>query len=215
MSSRELFISSPRCTWQDKIVDSLFFCATLTGRRGGHILIERMRPTPVPRRLNRTQAVLGRATPWGGCRCRRWKCEVLQGCPPTLRSIGDLPSASHVCCCCQINWWVVVQRVVSIWSAVHLHSMDGWALSEADVQAVACRGLVLPGKTSWLEAPLPNFSIEQWRMVVIVTGYTLLVTSQYDVIFTFANHCFGDVFHTKLIFFQAHSPCSLLYNVSL
>jgi len=40
--------------------------------------------------------------------------------------------------CCQINWWVVVRRVqmgVSIWGAVHLHSLDGWALSGADVQA--------------------------------------------------------------------------------
>jgi len=38
-----------------------------------------------------------------------------------------------------------------------------------------------------LGCPLPNSSIEQWHMVVIVTGYTLFVTSQYDVIFTFAN----------------------------
>ena len=30
-------------------------------------------------------------------------------------------------------------------------------------------------------------------MVVIVTGYTLFVTSQYDVIFTFANKRFGEV----------------------
>jgi len=30
-------------------------------------------------------------------------------------------------------------------------------------------------------------------MVAIVTGYTLFVTSQYDVIFTFANQCFGEV----------------------
>jgi len=35
--------------------------------------------------------------------------------------------------------------------------------------------------------PLPNSSIEQWRMVVIVTGHTLSVTSQCDVIFTFAS----------------------------
>jgi len=28
-------------------------------------------------------------------------------------------------------------------------------------------------------------------MVVIVTGYTLLVTSQYDVIFMFVNQRFG------------------------
>jgi len=29
--------------------------------------------------------------------------------------------------------------------------------------------------------------------VVIVIGYTLSVTSQYDVIFTFADHYFGEV----------------------
>jgi len=32
--------------------------------------------------------------------------------------------------------------------------------------------------------PLPNSVIEQWHMVAIVTGYTLFVTSQYDVIFS-------------------------------
>jgi len=41
--------------------------------------------------------------------------------------------------------------------------------------------------------PLPNSSIEEWRMVVIVTEYTLFVTSWYDVIFTFANQRFGEV----------------------
>jgi len=41
--------------------------------------------------------------------------------------------------------------------------------------------------------PPTKFSIEQWRMVVIVTGYTQFVTSQYDVIFTFANQRFDEV----------------------
>jgi len=41
--------------------------------------------------------------------------------------------------------------------------------------------------------PLPNSSIQQWRMVVIVTRYTMFVTSQYDVILTFANQRFGEV----------------------
>jgi len=41
--------------------------------------------------------------------------------------------------------------------------------------------------------PLPNSSIEQWHMVAIVTEYTLFVTSQYDVIFTFRNQRFGEV----------------------
>jgi len=47
--------------------------------------------------------------------------------------------------------------------------------------------------TARMYAPLPNSSIEQWRMVVIVTGYALFVTSQYDVIFTFASQRFGEV----------------------
>ena len=66
-------------------------------------------------------------------------------------------------------------------------------LQKGQILPVACRGLVIPGVTAWLYAPPPNSSIEQWRMVVIVTGYTLVVTSQYDVIFTFANQRFGEV----------------------
>jgi len=63
----------------------------------------------------------------GGCRCLELKCGVLWGCPSTPHSIGDPPTAPHVCCC-QMNWWVVMRRVqmgVSIWDAVRLHSMDG------------------------------------------------------------------------------------------
>jgi len=41
--------------------------------------------------------------------------------------------------------------------------------------------------------PLPKSSIEQWRVVVIVAGYTLFVTSQSGVIFTFAQQRFGEV----------------------
>ena len=47
----------------DNIVDSLCFCTTLTGRRGGHTHLhkqERKRPTPVRRWLSWTQALLGR-----------------------------------------------------------------------------------------------------------------------------------------------------------
>jgi len=40
--------------------------------------------------------------------------------------------------------------------------------------------------------PLPTFSNEQWRVVVIVAGHILFVTSQYDVIFTFTNR-FGEM----------------------
>jgi len=53
-------------TLEDDMVDGLIFCATLTGRRGGipHLhKQERKRPTPVRRRLSRTQALLGRVIP--------------------------------------------------------------------------------------------------------------------------------------------------------
>ena len=87
-------------------------------------------PTPVWRRLNRTHAVLGRSVREGGCRCGGWKCWVLNA----LQPFSILP---HLFYCCQMNWWVVVQRVemgVSIWDALHLHSMDRWALSGAGVR---------------------------------------------------------------------------------
>jgi len=40
----------------------------------------------------------------------------------------------------------------------------------------------MPGATCLTVCPLPNSSIEQWRMVVIVTGYMPLVTSQYTIL---------------------------------
>jgi len=51
--------------------------------------------------------------------------------------------------------------------------------------------------------PLPNSSIEQWRMVVIVSGYTLFVTSQYDVLFTFARIVLAKFVDTTCIFRDA------------
>jgi len=53
-------------TCEDDMVDGLFFCATLTGRRGAipHFYKqERKHPTPVRRHLSRIHAVLGRVTP--------------------------------------------------------------------------------------------------------------------------------------------------------
>ena len=69
-----------------------------------------------------------------------------------------------------------------------------------DVGPVACRGLVMPGAIAWLDAPLLNSSIEQWCMVVIVTEYTLLLTSQCDVIFGFATHVLAKFVDTTCIF---------------
>jgi len=49
------------------MVEGLFFCATLTGRTGGHtpFVQERKHPTPVRRRLSQTQTLLGRVIPGG------------------------------------------------------------------------------------------------------------------------------------------------------
>ena len=68
-------------TLEDNVVNGLFFCATLKGRRGGHnpfVQIRAKHLTPVQRRLRRTYAVLGGVIP-GGCRCWGWKCGVLWG----------------------------------------------------------------------------------------------------------------------------------------
>jgi len=51
--------------------------------------------------------------------------------------------------------------------------------------------------------PLPNSSIEKWCMVVIVTGYTLFVTSQCDVIFRFAINVLAKFIDTTRIFSSA------------
>ena len=119
-------------TLEDNMVDGLFFCAIFTGRRGGHTpFVQAGAETSDTggRRLSRTWALLGR---------------VIQGvCVPVsgikIRSLVGLfahstfhwwyaHSAARICCCCQMNWWVAVRRVqmgVSIWGALHLHSMDG------------------------------------------------------------------------------------------
>ena len=44
-----------------------------------------------------------------------------------------------------------------------------------------------------IACPLLYCCVEQWCMVVIVTGYVLFVTLQYDVIFTFPKQRFGEV----------------------
>jgi len=70
-----------------------------------HLYKERKRPTPMRRRLSRTQAPLGRINSGVSAGVGDEKCGVLWGCPPTPHSVGDPPSAPHVpvCCCCQMN----------------------------------------------------------------------------------------------------------------
>jgi len=65
--------------------------------------------------------------------------------------------------------------------------------NHCSTSTVACRCVVMPGTTAGLYALLPNFSIEQRRMIITVTAFTLFVTSQHDFIFTFASQRFGKV----------------------
>ena len=95
--------------------------------------------------------------------------------------------------CAIIPIGIISKISLSIFQTSFPLSCLWWKRQWSRYWSVACRGLVIPGATAWLDAPLPNYGIEQWRMVVIVTGYTLFVTSQYDVIFTFANQRFGEI----------------------
>jgi len=99
---------------------------------------ERKRLTPVWRRFSRTYAVFGRVIPGGWVPMLGMKVRNLAVLCNHFASAfhRDPRRAPHVCCCYQINWWVVMQRVqmgVPIWGASDLHSVDGWALRGADV----------------------------------------------------------------------------------
>jgi len=57
----------------EDMVDGLFFCATLTGRREGHtpfVQAGAERPTPVRRQLSGTQVFLGGSFQEDECRCQ-------------------------------------------------------------------------------------------------------------------------------------------------
>jgi len=72
---------------EDDMVDGLFFCATHRPQRRPCPNLykqERKRPTPVRRRLSRTQALLRRVIRRGVYRCLEVKCRVLWGCPRSV-----------------------------------------------------------------------------------------------------------------------------------
>jgi len=116
------------------MVDGLFFCTTLTGRRRGH--------TPSVQTEKETSDTSAEAVELGPRCCWEGHSDrVVSGvrdesaeCWSALQPFRIL---SHSCYCCQMNSWVVVQGLqmgVSIWKALHLHSMDRWALSGAGVR---------------------------------------------------------------------------------
>jgi len=125
---------------EDNMVDGLFICATLTGRRGGHTSFvqagaETSNIDVEAVKLDPGSSCKGHSRGWvlvSGMKMQ--SCGVV--CPPHIPLV-----ICPVCCtcrCCQMNWWDVVQQVqmgVSIWGTVYLHSMDGCALSGTNVQA--------------------------------------------------------------------------------
>ena len=101
-------------TLENNMVDGLFFYATLTGRRGDHTSFVQAGAETFETGAEAVEPDPGSSWEghsWCGHRCLEWKCGVLLGCPPTLHSIDDPPTAPNVCCCCQKNWWVVVRPV--------------------------------------------------------------------------------------------------------
>ena len=68
--------------------------------------------------------------------------------------------------------------------------------------------LQLPGDARdhcLIVCPFLHSSNEQWRMVVIVTGYTIFETSQCDVIFTFANPTFWRILLTQHAYYSTRT----------
>jgi len=99
------------------------------------------------------------------------------------------PSSNGRCCFIQVTrCYVGVARQASSMICNVIRTVIGWKPAN---KVTFCK--YAPGATAWLDAPLSNSSIEQRRMVVIGTEYTLFASLQYDVIFTFANQRFREV----------------------
>ena len=95
---------------------------------------ERKHPTPV--RISRTQALLGRVIP-GGVGVGDENAESCWVVRPLRIPLVIRPVRRMYVVVVRWTYWVVVRRVQvggSISGAVHLHSVDGWALSGEGVQ---------------------------------------------------------------------------------
>jgi len=89
------------------MVDGLFFCTTLTDRRGGH--------TPFAQagaERSDTGAEAVKPDPGSSLEDHSWgvgadvgdeNAESCGAVRPLRVPIGNPPTAPHVCCCCQIN----------------------------------------------------------------------------------------------------------------
>jgi len=94
-------------TLEDDMVDGLFFCATLTGRRGVHTPFVQARAETSDTSAEAVKPDPGSSWEghsWGDVPVSGMKVRSLVGFPPTPHSIDDPPTAPHVCCCCQRSW---------------------------------------------------------------------------------------------------------------
>jgi len=113
-------------TFENIMVDGFFFCATLTGRRGGHPSFvqtgaetfdtgaEAVKPDP----RSSWEGHSERGVPVPGIKMR----SLVGGCPPTPHSIGDPPRARHLmsssdelmsCCAARRNGRLDLRRRAS------------------------------------------------------------------------------------------------------
>ena len=105
----------------------------------------------------------------------------------------------------------------ALWSQWDWFSLQSVITIKAATQPVECRGLVMPGATASLCAPYQILIMSSgvwWSS--IVTGYTLFVTSQYDLIFTFPNQRLGEVcWHNMQIILHALSLLVVVQRVTV
>jgi len=107
-------------TLEDNMVDGLFFCSTLTGRRASHTpFVQTGEETPdTGAEAVKPDPGSSLEGPSGGmgAGCREWKCGVLWDCPPIPHSIGDPPTAPLLsdklrsCCAADTNGCLDLRR---------------------------------------------------------------------------------------------------------
>ena len=88
-------------------------------------------------------------------------------------------------------------------------------LQKGQILPVACRGLVIPGVTAWLYAPLQILVLNSgvwWSLLLDIRWWWRHSMTSYSRLQTNVLAKFVDA---TCILFYTYSPCSLLYNVSL
>ena len=90
-------------TLKNNMVDGLFFCATLTDRKGGHTPFVQTGAETPDTGAEAVKSDPRWVTPEGWVPVSGMKVWSFVGCPTTPHSVDNPPTASHVCCCFQMN----------------------------------------------------------------------------------------------------------------